>query len=107
MISTHILDTQRGQPAVAVRVELYATDGLLLAQALSDADGRVRDFGCSRMITPGRYRLVFMSYDYFQRLGIDSCFAQVVVDFIVGADQQHCHIPLLLSPFAYSTYRGS
>lgn len=107
MISTHILDTQRGQPAADVGVELYASDGRLLAQARSDADGRVSDFGCKAQIHSGRYRLVFMSHDYFQALGVDSFFPQVVIDFIVDAEQRHCHVPLLLSPFAYSTYRGS
>lgn len=106
MISTHILDTQRGQPAADVRVELWSSDAVLLGQALSNADGRVTDFACGDM-TPGRYRLVFMSAAYFQRLGIESFFPQVVIDFVVTAEQQHCHVPLLMSAFAYSTYRGS
>jgi 5-hydroxyisourate hydrolase len=98
-LSTHVLDTARGEPAAGVGIRLER-DGVTVREAVTDADGRVREFG---PIEPGRYRLVFDTAAY---LGTDAFFPSVTVEFAV-ADDRHYHVPLLLSPFGYSTYRGS
>ena len=98
-LSTHVLDTARGEPAAGVRIWLER-DGATMHEAVTDADGRVRDLG---PIEPGRYRLVFDTAAY---LGDDAFFPSVTVEFTV-TDDRHYHVPLLLSPFGYSTYRGS
>jgi 5-hydroxyisourate hydrolase len=98
-LSTHVLDTARGEPAAGVRVTLQR-DGVTVTEAVTDADGRVRDLG---PMSAGRYRLVFDTAAY---LGPDAFFPSVTVEFAVTVDR-HYHVPLLLSPFGYSTYRGS
>jgi 5-hydroxyisourate hydrolase len=98
-LSTHVLDTARGEPAAGVRVTL-SKDGVTVSEAVTDADGRVRDLG---PVDGGRYRLVFDTAAY---LGADAFFPSVTVEFTV-TDDRHYHVPLLLSPFGYSTYRGS
>jgi 5-hydroxyisourate hydrolase len=98
-LSTHVLDTARGEPAAGVKIRLER-DGATQTEAVTDADGRVRDLG---PVTPGRYRLVFDTAGY---LGPDAFFPSVTVEFTVTGDR-HYHVPLLLSPFGYSTYRGS
>ncbi len=98
-LSTHVLDTALGRPAAGVRVTLQK-DGVTTTEAVTDADGRVRDLG---PVTTGRYRLVFDTAAY---LGPDAFFPSVTVEFTV-TDDRHYHVPLLLSPFGYSTYRGS
>lgn len=106
MISTHILDTHLGQPAANVAIQLFAEDGHLLAQALTNHDGRVVDFGL-KDLQAGAYCLEFSIAAYFQALGLETFFPKAVIHFYVKDAQQHLHIPLLMSPFAYSTYRGS
>ena len=98
-LSTHVLDTARGEPAAGVNVRLER-DGTTVVEAVTDADGRVRDLG---PVSAGRYRLVFDTGAY---LGPDAFFPAVTVEFTVTGDR-HYHVPLLLSPFGYSTYRGS
>ena len=98
-LSTHVLDTARGEPAAGVTVTLER-DGVVLKRATTDADGRVNDFG---PVEAGRYRLVFDTGAY---LGPDAFFPSVTVEFTITANR-HYHVPLLLSPFGYSTYRGS
>ena len=100
-LSTHVLDTSRGRPAAGVPVTLYRQDGTRLTDAVTDADGRVRDLPVDG---PGGYRLVFATGDY---LGADAFYPEVSVAFRIGAPDEHYHVPLLLSPFGYSTYRGS
>jgi 5-hydroxyisourate hydrolase len=94
-VSTHVLDTSRGRPASGVSVALER-DGALVAAATTDADGRVGSFGA---VPPGAYRLVFDTAAHSE------FFPRVSVDFIVG--EERLHVPLLLNPFGYSTYRGS
>lgn len=106
MISTHILDTSLGKPAAYVRVKLYAEQGELLAESQTDRDGRISDFALNVLKT-GAYSLEFYTAAYFHSLSIDSFFPKVVIHFSVNDTAQHYHIPLLISPFAYSTYRGS
>jgi 5-hydroxyisourate hydrolase len=106
-LSTHVLDAVTGRPAagVAVRVE-SRVDGAWQpsAQSVTDADGRVRDLG-----RPGTgvHRLTFDTGAYFGRLGVPAFYPEVTVTFQVTDEAAHHHVPLLLSPFAYSTYRGS
>jgi 5-hydroxyisourate hydrolase len=103
-ISTHVLDTTRGRPAVGVTVRLEALDGTLLDEAQTDADGRVADFA-GAAAESAAYRLRFDTGGYFA--GEEAFYPEVVLTFRVADPQQHYHVPLLLSPFAYSTYRGS
>lgn len=105
MISTHILDTHLGQPATQVMVRLYA-DQTCLAEAYTNADGRISGFDVTDLAT-GIYALEFDVGTYFQQKNTDTFFPKAVIHFYVQDITQHYHIPLLISPFAYSTYRGS
>ena len=103
-ITTHVLDTSRGCPAAGVPVVLERAVGSgwdLVGRGTTDADGRARDLLTSAP-EPGRYRLTFDTGSYLQ----DGFYPEVSVTFVVG-DERHYHVPLLLSPFGYSTYRGS
>ena len=108
-VSTHILDLSSGAPAAGVHVTLEradATGWAVQGRAATDADGRVRDaFG--RVTSAGRYRLTFATGAYFTARGVASFHPEVIVVFEILDAQQHHHVPLLLSPFGYSTYRGS
>src|SRR4051794_9321662 len=109
-VTTHVLDTVHGRPAVAVRVRLErqgaTADGWdLVAEASTDDDGRVRDLGPDRL-EPGTYRLRFDTGAWFSARGVPAYYPEVTVAFAV-ADAGHHHVPLLLAPFTYSTYRGS
>jgi 5-hydroxyisourate hydrolase len=107
-VSTHVLDTARGSGAVgvAVRLErLVDRTAQVVGEGVSDGDGRVRDLGND--LAPGTYRLVFATGDYFAGLGQDALFPRVTVEFGLADPARHYHLPLLLSPFGYSTYRGS
>ncbi|WP_280309927.1 hydroxyisourate hydrolase [Nocardia abscessus] len=103
-VSTHVLDTVAGLPAREISVRLTDTRGAVLATANTDGDGRARP-SPSEPLVPGVYRLVFETGAYFRGIGRDSFFPVVVITFETA--QGHTHIPMLLSPFAYSTYRGS
>lgn len=103
-VSTHVLDAVRGAPAAAVAVCLFDCDGTELAAASTDADGRVAGLGGE--LAPGTYRLRFGTGDYFSALGVPAFYPEVTIAFAVG-EERHYHVPLLLSPFSYSTYRGS
>lgn len=95
-LSTHVLDTAAGRPATGVPVTLLDATDTVLADGATDADGRVGSLGGE--LAPGDYRL---------RFAIDGPFyPEVVVAFRITADEHH-HVPLLLSPYGYSTYRGS
>ena len=102
MVTTHVLDAATGRPAGGVAVRLERADGTLVAAAHTDHDGRVRDLGEP---LPGVHRLVFATGEWFARAGRETFYPEVVVTFTLG--EGHHHVPLLLSPFAYSTYRGS
>ena len=110
-ITTHVLDTARGCPAAGVGVELEQLDARRswtpIARGTTDDDGRLRTLmpaGAAAM--PGTYRLVFATAEYYAGHGSDAFFPTVIVVFSVG-DAPHYHVPLLLSPFGYSTYRGT
>jgi 5-hydroxyisourate hydrolase len=101
-ITTHVLDTSVGRPAPGVAVSLLR-DAVEVASGATDADGRWVALG-GDATTPGDYRLTFATGDYFAGA---SFHPRVVVDFTVSDADQHHHVPLLLSPFGYTTYRGS
>jgi len=108
-VTTHVLDTARGCPAVGVAVRLervVAGRSEPVASAATDADGRVRSLGAGDL-EAGMYRLVFGTADYFSGIGAETFYPQVAVEFSLADSGQHCHIPLLLSPYGYTTYRGS
>jgi 5-hydroxyisourate hydrolase len=105
-VTAHVLDAAAGVPAAGITVQLAAADGTAIAEAVTDDDGRVGDLGPDRL-DPGAYRVTFGSGDYFAGRRVDSFHPEVSVLFTVVADQAHYHIPLLLSPYAYTTYRGS
>jgi 5-hydroxyisourate hydrolase len=108
-ITSHVLDTSAGRPAsgMAVRLERSGSGGSPpLASAATDADGRVRDWLPSG-VPAGRYRLVFETGAWFQATGRETLYPEVIIDFEVQDGLPHYHLPLLLSPFGYSTYRGS
>ena len=111
-ISTHILDISRGAPAggVAVFLETQNTDESWteLSHAWTDEDGRIKPFFLvGEPLSAGTYRLVFDTESYFAGLEIECFFPKVTVVFKIDEDAQHYHVPLLLSPFGYSTYRGT
>jgi 5-hydroxyisourate hydrolase len=105
VITTHVLDLAAGRPAAGVEVvlELASEDGWSeVTRCRTDGDGRARELGPAP--GPGRYRLRFDTAGY---LGPEAFFPEVTVQFAVEAVEQDLHVPLLLSPFGYSTYRGS
>lgn len=108
-LSTHVLDTMNGRPAAGLAATLCGPDGEI-ARGTTNADGRCPDLAQSAL-APGRYTLRFAVADYFRAQGValpDPPFLDVVtVDFGIAADGGHYHVPLLVSPYAYSTYRGS
>lgn len=111
-ITTHILDVSRGKPAPGVHVALARRDEEKqfadLAHGVTDADGRVRDLlEDSEAIRPGVYKLTFDTGAYYAQSGVEGFYPEVVIIFEIREATEHHHVPLLLSPFGYSTYRGS
>jgi 5-hydroxyisourate hydrolase len=110
-ITTHVLDISVGRPAanIAVILETQSARGdwAELARGATDANGRLRDWPAAKALPAGIYRLSFDTRTYFGARKIASLYPQVVIVFEVRDAQEHYHIPLLLSPFGYSTYRGS
>jgi 5-hydroxyisourate hydrolase len=108
-VSTHVLDTSLGRPAAGVPVRLEHLAGSVpspVAQASTDDDGRVRELGPAGL-RPGTYRVVFDTAAYFARSGQRTFYPEVAISFLIDSADGHYHVPLVLSPFAYSTYRGS
>uniref|UniRef100_A0A182N0L3 5-hydroxyisourate hydrolase n=1 Tax=Anopheles dirus TaxID=7168 RepID=A0A182N0L3_9DIPT len=113
-LSTHILDTTRGKPAAEVPVTLYSQSAghawTKIGTGITDADGRFRNFFADGQLPglgKGVYKLHFEVGSYFRSRGVDSLYPFVEIVFNVADPAQHYHIPLLLNPFGYSTYRGS
>lgn len=108
-LSTHVLDTTAGVPAAGVGVTLYRLDDGArseLAASETNADGRIASpFGGE--LDDGWYELVFEVGDYYARAGTASFYDEIAIRFVMEKEQRHYHVPLLLSPWAYSTYRGS
>ena len=109
-ITTHVLDMSTGRPAVGVPVTLEKQTGSgwqSAGQGVTNQDGRITDLLSGRKLATGTYRLIFDTAAYFSARKQPSFYPQVQVMFTVGDAGQHYHVPLLLSPFGYSTYRGS
>lgn len=111
MITTHVLDTAQGRPGRGITVELELAVGTtwqLQAGGTTDEDGRLRTLTPAGPLATGTYRLRFATGPYYEGLGIATPFFPVVeIVFAVVDGSEHYHVPLLLSPFSYSTYRGS
>lgn len=111
-ITTHILDLSRGHPANGVPVTLEIQSGEhdweLIGKGETDADGRLKELlSSSHVLAEGIYRLTFDTKSYFTSQKIESFYPEVKIIFSVRDAAQHYHVPLLLSPYGYSTYRGS
>jgi 5-hydroxyisourate hydrolase len=110
-ITTHILDTANGRPAAGVQVTLERSDptGVFreVGKGKTDQDGRLRDLLEGSNLEPATYRLRFETGPYFAAAGITPFHPAVEVIFAVRDATQHYHVPLLLSPYGYTTYRGS
>jgi len=114
-LTTHVLDTARGMPAAGLRIMLYRISGQShrkIAEAVTNADGRTDAPILGRdKFAPGRYELVFSAGDYLRNCEIDAAdplfLDEVPIRFGMSDPDAHYHVPLLLSPYGYSTYRGS
>jgi 5-hydroxyisourate hydrolase len=106
-VTTHVLDASTGLPAAGVAVVLLAPDGAELATAVTDADGRVGSLGPDTLES-GDHAIRFATGPYFAARGVETFYPVVTITFTVpDPAAAHYHVPLLLSPFAFSTYRGS
>lgn len=111
-ITTHILDTSRGRPAGGVLVVLESRsaegDWTMIGQGMTDVDGRLRELlPKDAPLEAATYRLTFDTGAYFSRQNIESFYPEVTIVFTVRHAGEHYHVPLLLNPYGYSTYRGS
>jgi len=111
-ITTHVLDLSRGRPASGVPVvldlQLKGGEWQNLGRGITDADGRLRDLlPAGHALAPGLYRLSFDAGSYFRSAGVECFHPSIPIVFEVRVSTEHYHIPLLISPFGYSTYRGS
>jgi 5-hydroxyisourate hydrolase len=110
-ITTHVLDTSRGRPAkgVPVTLEVEAAGGWeLVGKGTTNADGRIPDLVAEEItLDAGVYRLIFETATYFAAQGTEGFYPSVTIVFKFDDPAQHYHVPLLLNPFGYSTYRGS
>jgi 5-hydroxyisourate hydrolase len=112
MITTHVLDTSRGRPAAGVRVilerQLPGTDWQMVGQGVTDADGRLGALVAQGSpAPPGVYRLLFDTGAYFAARQVAAFYPHVTITFEVAPHETHYHVPLLLGPYGYTTYRGS
>jgi 5-hydroxyisourate hydrolase len=111
-ITTHILDITAGQPAAGIPVTLerknHSSGWETIAEGMTDFDGRANDLMApNEIFQPGHYRLSFDTAAYFAMKETDCFFPYITVSFVIRDAMKHYHVPLLLSPFGYSTYRGS
>jgi 5-hydroxyisourate hydrolase len=111
-ITTHVLDTTMGRPGAGIPVMLerktHTAGWQVIAEALTDIDGRINALLPAKdAFLPGHYRLIYETGAYFLMRNIECFFPQVTISFVVKDTTQHYHVPLLLSPFGYTTYRGS
>ena len=104
-LSSHVLDTTLGKPAANLNIELTLPSGLKL-EAITDSDGRCNDWQGAE-IKPGKYHLRFITGEYLARTHGSAFYPYIDVVFNIEPDSGHYHIPLLLSPHGYSSYRGS
>ncbi|MCX6469564.1 hydroxyisourate hydrolase [Williamsia herbipolensis] len=104
-LSTHVLDAVAGLPAVGVAVSLTGAGGDQIATGTTDSDGRIA--ALAEGLEAGVYRITFDTGAWFAEHGVDGFYPEVVICFTVVDVARHHHVPVLLSPYAYSTYRGS
>ncbi len=108
-ITTHVLDTSLGRPAEGVRITLEFLDGESfreVGEGTTNADGRVTDL-LDGELEAGTYKITFHVGEYFDNAGRSTFYPTVPVIFQIDAPNEHYHVPLLLNPYGYSTYRGS
>jgi 5-hydroxyisourate hydrolase len=109
-ISTHILDVTLGRPAadVQVRLEVHEPTGWqVLATQITDMDGRCKELLVAEKVLAGTYRIVFATGEYFAATHRATFYPEVTIVFTVSESRAHYHVPLLLGPYGYTTYRGS
>jgi len=109
-VSTHVLDISRGRPAAGVPVALDRKDGSVftrLKEGVTDADGRVKELVPEGQLASGTYRITFDTGAYFEAQGVEGFYPEASISFVIRDPAAHYHVPLLLSAFGYSTYRGS
>jgi 5-hydroxyisourate hydrolase len=111
MITTHVLDIARGKPAGGVPITLEHRDATgtwrETGRGATDADGRLKTLTAAGALATGQYRITFDTGAYFAAANVDAFYPSASVVFVVADGSAHYHVPLLLSPFGYSTYRGS
>ena len=109
-VTSHVLDTSKGRPAAGVAVSLYQQAGSNwqeLSTKITNSDGRITDLVAKDFLLPnGVYKLKFLTADYFKLFSIQSFYPFIEIIFEITSGE-HYHVPLLLNPFGYSTYRGS
>jgi hydroxyisourate hydrolase len=110
-LTTHVLDTSAGRPGAMMTIRLMEQQNgstwQTMAQGITNTDGRIADLlPAERLLVPGSYKLAFDTGGYFRQNDIKGFYPLVEIQFTV-ADEQHYHVPLLINPFGYSTYRGS
>lgn len=109
-ITTHVLDTSKGKPAANVAVVLERKEGtafVAVSKGVTDADGRLKTLSDPDGVAAGTYRLTFDVGMYFAKNDVDSFFPEAAITFQIVDAEGHFHVPLLLAPFGFSTYRGS
>ena len=113
-LSTHVLDTSKGKPAVKLKIELYKllnTERILIKTVFTNEDGRINEpLLSAKDLDEIQYELLFFAGDYLKKQDSDLKYIfldKIPIRFYVNNKSEHYHVPLLLSPFGYSTYRGS
>ncbi len=109
-ITTHVLDTNLGKPAEGIEVTLYRKQGNTLTEIAKDktnSDGRIVEWMAETERQAGEYQIRFETDAYFEKLGQTCFYPSVTIDFRIEATDEHYHVPLLVSAFGFSTYRGS
>lgn len=105
-LSTHVLDATAGAPATGLQVTLTDAEGTMLGGGATDEDGRIAAI-TDNPLPAGAYTLTFATGDWFAARAVDTFYPEVTITFRIPDGESHFHVPLLLSPFSYSTYRGS
>lgn len=111
-ISTHVLDTASGRPAAGIEIVLERREGegddfVRVTTATTDADGRVGGLVAAGELTAGVHRITFAVGDWHRANGVEGFYPEVAITFEVRDADEHHHVPLLLSPFGFTTYRGN
>jgi len=109
-ITTHVLDTSRGCPAAGLHIELQVKSGAQwkpLGAGVTDASGRCNTLMGEEKLQAGAYRLLFDAGNYFKEQKTETFYSEIPIVFEILHREAHYHVPLLISPFGYSTYRGS